>query len=89
MSSDPWCGHARCVAGPIAAERPQALMFGAKRPVPGSNTRSQWTQCRRRHGSVGRTFAKLPPYAGVQHEYTLHVLFVENHRGLFVDFNPA
>jgi hypothetical protein len=37
----------------------------------------------------GKTFAKLPPHPGVEHEhYALHVWFVENPSGWSADFNP-
>jgi len=37
----------------------------------------------------GRTFVKLPPHAGVQHEhYALHLWFIQNPSGPFADFNP-
>lgn len=75
--------------GPIAVERPQALMFDAEGRVLGVEYEVTTDAVSEPPRLFGRTFAKLPPHPGVQHEhYALHVWFVDNPNGQFADFNP-
>ena len=75
--------------GPIAVDRPQALMFDADGRVLGVEYEVTTDAVREPPRLFGRTFAKLPPHPGVQHEhYALHVWFVDNPNGQFADFNP-
>jgi len=75
--------------GPIAADRPQALMFDPEGRVLGVEYEITTDAVTEPPRLFGRTFAKLPPHPGVQHEhYALHVWFVDNPNGQFDDFNP-
>jgi hypothetical protein len=75
--------------GPIAVDRPQALMFDAQGRVLGVEYEVVADAVPAAPQLFGRTFVKLPPHPGVQHEhYALHVWFVENPSGAFADFNP-
>jgi hypothetical protein len=74
--------------GPIAADRPQALMFDAEGRVLGVEYEVTTDTVQEPPQLFGRTFARLPPHPGVQHEhYALHVWFVDNPNGQFADFN--
>jgi len=75
--------------GPIAVERPQALMFDAEGRVLGVEYEVTTDAVQEPPTLFGRTFAKLPTHPGVEHEhYALHVWFVHNPNGQFSDFNP-
>jgi hypothetical protein len=75
--------------GPIDPNRPQAFMFDAHGRVLGVEYEVMTEAVREAPQLFGRTFAKLPPHAGVQHEhYALHLWFVENPSGQLADFNP-
>jgi hypothetical protein len=75
--------------GPIAADRPQALMFDAEGRVLGVEYEVTTDTVQEPPQLFGRTFARLPPHPGVQHEHhALHVWFVDNPNGQFADFNP-
>ena len=75
--------------GPIDMNRPQALMFDAQGRVLGVEYEVMTDAVSQPPSLFGRTFSKLPPHPGVQHEhYALHVWFVENPSGVFADFNP-
>ena len=75
--------------GPIAAERPQALMFDAEGKVLGVEYEVMADAVKEPPKLFGKTFAKLPPHPGVDHEhYTLHVWIVDNPSGWSADFNP-
>jgi hypothetical protein len=74
---------------PIAADRPQALMFDAEGRALGVEYEVTTDAVREPPRLFGRTFAKLPPHPGVAHEhYALHLWFVDNPSGRFADFNP-
>jgi hypothetical protein len=76
--------------GPIAAERPQALMFDAEGGVLGVEYEVMTDAVPAPPQLFGRTFVKLPPHPGVTHEhYALHLWFVDNPSGRFADFNPG
>lgn len=76
--------------GPIAVERPQALMFDAEGRVLGVEYEVMTDAVSEPPQLFGQTFKKLPPHPGVQHEhYALHVWFVDNPNGQFTDFNPS
>jgi hypothetical protein len=85
--------HATDVAilrGPIAVERPQALMFDATGRVLGVEYEVLTDAVKEAPRLFGRTFTKLPPHAGVAHEhYALHLWLVPNPAGQFADFNPS
>lgn len=75
--------------GPIAAERPQALMFDAEGHALGVEYEVVTDAVPEPPQLFGQTFAKLPPHPGVEHEhYALHIWFVDNPNGQFADFNP-
>src|SRR6266508_4190878 len=77
------------LGGPIAAERPQAFMFDAEGRLLGVEYEVTTDAVPEPPRLFDRTFAKLPPHSGVQHEhYALHVWFVDNPSGQFDDFNP-
>jgi hypothetical protein len=75
--------------GPIDPQRPQALMFDATGRVVGVEYEIVADAVPQAPQLFGRTFTKLPPHAGVEHEhYALHVWFIDNPDGRFADFNP-
>jgi hypothetical protein len=75
--------------GPIATERPQALMFDAQGRVLGVEYEVMTDAVAEAPRLFGRTFTKLPPHPGVDHEhFALHLWFDDNPRGAFDDFNP-
>ena len=75
--------------GPIDANRPQALLFDADGRVLGVEYEVMVDAVQGAPQLFGRTFVKLPPHAGVQHEhYALHLWFIQNPSGPFADFNP-
>jgi hypothetical protein len=75
--------------GPIDPLRPQALMFDAEGRVLGVEYEVLADAVTQAPQLFGRTFAKLPKHAGLEHEhYALHVWFVDNPSGRFDDFNP-
>lgn len=75
--------------GPIDAMRPQAVMFDAEGRVLGVEYEVLTDVVKSAPELFGRTFAKLPKHAGVEHEhYALHMWFVDNPSGRFDDFNP-
>lgn len=75
--------------GPIAVDKPQAIMFDAQGRVLGVEYEITTDAVREAPTLFGQTFKKLPPHPGVHHEhYALHVWFVPNSSGQFADFNP-
>lgn len=75
--------------GPIEVDRPQAIMFGSDGRVLGVEYEVMTDAVPQPPQLFGRTFAKLPPHPGVDHEhYALHVWFGDNPSGVFSDFNP-
>jgi hypothetical protein len=75
--------------GPIDPQRPQALMFDATGRVIGVEYEIVADAVPQAPQLFGRTFSKLPPHAGVEHEhYALHLWFIDNPEGRFADFNP-
>jgi hypothetical protein len=75
--------------GPIDAHRPQALLFDVHGRALGVEYEIMVDAVRGAPQLFGRSFVKLPPHAGVQHEhYALHLWFIENPSGQFADFNP-
>lgn len=75
--------------GPVAIERPQALMFDAAGRVLGVEYEVMTEAVPGPPQLFGRVFNKLPPHPGVEHDhYALHVWFVDNPSGTFADFNP-
>jgi hypothetical protein len=75
--------------GPIAAERPQALMFDAEGRILGVEYEVTTDAVPAPPRLFGRTFAKLPPHPGVEHEhFALHLWLIDNPSGPFDDFNP-
>lgn len=76
--------------GPIDRSRPQALMFDEHGRVLGVEYEIMADAVSEPPSLFGRTFAKLPAHAGVEHEhYALHLWFIENPNGAFADFNPS
>lgn len=76
--------------GPIDSNRPQALMFDAQGQVLGVEYEVVADAVSEPPSLFGRTFGKLPPHAGVEHEhYALHLWFIENPNGALADFNPS
>jgi hypothetical protein len=76
--------------GPIDSNRPQALMFDAQGRVLGVEYEIVADAVSEPPSLFGRTFGKLPPHAGVEHEhYALHLWFIENPNGALADFNPS
>lgn len=74
--------------GPIATNRPQALMFDDKESVLGVEYEIVADAVSEPPQLFGQTFTKLPSHPGVIHEhYALHVWFVDNPNGQFADFN--
>lgn len=81
--------NASLLRGPIDVMRPQALMFDAEGRLLGVEYEILTDAAKSPPQLFGRTFAKLPKHAGVEHEhYALHVWFVDNPNGRFDDFNP-
>lgn len=77
------------LSGPIEVSRPQAIMFDAEGKALGVEYEVITDAVREAPQLFGRTFTKLPPHAGVEHEhYALHLWFIENPAGQFADFNP-
>ncbi|MDP3794870.1 MAG: hypothetical protein Q8R13_03010 [bacterium] len=77
------------LAGPIDANRPQALMFDADGRVLGVEYEIIAEMVSEPPQLFGQIFKKLPPHPGVVHEhYALHVWFIDNPNGQFADFNP-
>lgn len=75
--------------GPIDAMRPQALMFDAEGRLLGVEYEILADAAKSPPQLFGRTFAKLPKHAGIEHEhYALHVWLDDNPSGRFDDFNP-
>lgn len=75
--------------GPIDAMRPQALMFDGEGRILGVEYEILADAVKSPPQLFGRTFAKLPKHAGVEHEhYALHLWFVDDPAGRFDDFNP-
>lgn len=75
--------------GPIAPEKPQAIVFDAAGKVLGVEYEITTDVAREAPRLFGQTFNKLPPHPGVHHEhFALHVWLVPNPSGQFADFNP-
>jgi hypothetical protein len=75
--------------GPIAVDRPQALMFDAQDRLIGVEYEIVADAVKEAPRLFGRTFSKLPPHPGVSHEhYALHLWLVPNPNGRSADFNP-
>jgi hypothetical protein len=82
--------NAGLLRGPIAASRPQALIFDAEGRALGVEYEIVADAVKEPPKLFGRTFTKLPSHPGVQHEhYALHLWFIENPSGAFADFNPS
>ena len=81
---------ASMLRGPIAKDRPQAVMFDAQGRLIGVEYEVLVEAVKEPPRLFGRTFTKLPSHPGVSHEhYALHVWLVPNPNGRFADFNPS
>lgn len=82
--------NASLLRGPIAADRPQALMFDAHGRLLGVEYEILSEAANEPPTLFGRTFNKLPSHPGVTHEhYALHLWLVPNPNGQFADFHPG
>lgn len=81
---------ASLLRGPIAVDRPQALMFDGQGRLIGVEYEIMADAVKEPPLLFGRTFTKLPSHPGVSHEhYALHLWLVPNPSGRFADFNPS
>jgi len=82
--------NAALLRGPIAFDRPQALLYDGQGRMLGVEYEIAADAVRDPPVLFGRTFSKLPAHPPIQYEhYALHLWFIPNPSGQFADFNPS